>query len=65
LDSMCNGDTCCKLPCKHVFHKSCIDRWIIRKSQCPLCASSIPFLEAHEDSCEEVPERIDDVAAST
>lgn len=49
LDKQCDGETCCTLPCKHEFHKACIDRWIIRKSHCPLCKHNIPFLEASEN----------------
>lgn len=36
-----------KLPCKHIFHKKCVDKWIkrlLKKSEntsCPLCRKNI------------------------
>eukprot|EP00746_Dinoflagellata_sp_MGD_P154601 gnl/MRDRNA2_/MRDRNA2_84921_c0_seq3.p1 gnl/MRDRNA2_/MRDRNA2_84921_c0~~gnl/MRDRNA2_/MRDRNA2_84921_c0_seq3.p1 ORF type:complete len:232 (+),score=36.04 gnl/MRDRNA2_/MRDRNA2_84921_c0_seq3:102-797(+) len=43
LCDMSVGETCCKMPCNHVFHKECIDNWARRKNQCPLCMQKIPL----------------------
>eukprot|EP00798_Chlamydomonas_sp_ICE-L_P015686 gene15686-21793_t len=35
------GDPIRQLPCKHMFHKLCIDVWMQRRSTCPMCRTSL------------------------
>mmetsp|Transcript_105089 Transcript_105089/g.313937 ORF Transcript_105089/g.313937 Transcript_105089/m.313937 type:complete len:587 (-) Transcript_105089:91-1851(-) len=35
------GDEARSLPCRHNFHRSCIDLWIRRSTKCPLCRQSV------------------------
>ena len=42
LDPFADGETIKRLPCNHLFHAECIDRWLVRgmahqKRACPLC----------------------------
>jgi Ring finger domain len=31
------GEEMRDLRCKHLFHKRCLDRWLVKKLTCPLC----------------------------
>lgn len=46
-----------QLPCKHAFHRACIDLWLLRQDACPLCKSSTTKCPA-DDVCPECPDII-------
>uniref|UniRef100_A0A914W605 RING-type domain-containing protein n=1 Tax=Plectus sambesii TaxID=2011161 RepID=A0A914W605_9BILA len=35
------GDIVRVLPCRHVFHKTCVDPWLLEHRTCPMCKSDI------------------------
>jgi E3 ubiquitin-protein ligase RNF38/44 len=35
------GDELRVLPCKHLFHKECVDQWLSVNATCPLCRTSL------------------------
>jgi len=35
------GDACRRLPCRHVFHSSCVDEWLRRCTDCPICKDNV------------------------
>jgi len=41
LDELEKGDEVRKLTCDHVFHKDCIDPWLLDHHNCPLCKDDI------------------------
>lgn len=48
LGELSCGDTCCTTPCKHVFHKDCMDTWVRQRNRCPLCVQKIPLCQVYE-----------------
>jgi hypothetical protein len=41
LDTLDEGDEVRKLSCNHLFHKECIDPWLLDHHNCPLCKDDI------------------------
>lgn len=37
LDDAKDGDSLRTLPCRHIFHDACVDRWLRRSATCPTC----------------------------
>ncbi|GAB5371030.1 hypothetical protein AAMO2058_001544200 [Amorphochlora amoebiformis] len=35
------GDLIRELPCPHLFHKKCIDRWLTMRQTCPICRTKV------------------------
>ena len=42
LEEWENGDLAYQLPCFHVYHSDCIDRWLEDNQSCPMCRYSMP-----------------------
>jgi len=36
-----NNDQLRRLPCGHVYHQPCIDEWLHRCTDCPLCKANV------------------------
>lgn len=41
LESLAFCDEVCTMPCGHIFHTGCINKWSDSKSTCPLCRKNI------------------------
>ena len=52
LEVMRAGQVTSRLPCRHSYHKKCIDTWLVHRRKCPLCKLDILkyFREQLKDS---------------
>ncbi|XP_050215743.1 RING-H2 finger protein ATL56-like [Mercurialis annua] len=51
LDGFRQGQWCRKLAgCGHVFHRKCVDNWLVKVSVCPICRSRVCDDSVLEDS---------------
>merc|ERR1712062_394856 len=41
LDEFKDGDDVKTLPCLHIYHQKCIERWLSTDNSCPVCKTSI------------------------
>lgn len=41
LSDFASGEEVRRLPCTHVFHATCIDEWLRRCMDCPICKASV------------------------
>jgi len=41
IDSFLVGEIVRVLPCQHIFHKSCVDPWLLEQRTCPMCKLDI------------------------
>ncbi|KAL6275859.1 hypothetical protein ACE6H2_019460 [Prunus campanulata] len=40
-----DGEKCRQLECEHAFHEECIDQWLRKKIQCPLCRATVSSVQ--------------------
>jgi hypothetical protein len=41
IDEFVNDEILTELPCKHYYHKTCVDKWLTINKTCPLCRSPV------------------------
>jgi hypothetical protein len=41
LSKFSNGEDIRELPCTHIFHMECVDKWLQINALCPLCKAEI------------------------
>jgi len=41
LSNLQPNDVFRHIPCRHRFHKACLDRWLTLKDTCPLCVGHV------------------------
>ena len=39
-------------PCDHIFHQSCLQQWVLLRSQCPTCRAKLPLLHSDLKTCQ-------------
>jgi hypothetical protein len=44
LNRILEGQKVAKIECMHHYHLSCLNKWVKKKTQCPLCQSHISLV---------------------
>jgi hypothetical protein len=58
LSALLEGDHARSLPgCGHVFHRACVDLWLLRKTACPLCKADVRLAQTERHARSSVQEQ--------
>jgi hypothetical protein len=41
LEPLSSTQSVRRLTCSHLFHKRCVDKWLVRRGTCPLCVDQV------------------------
>ena len=51
LEAFRGGEEIRELPCRHAFHRACVDKWLLRSSRkCPTCRAAVPRADGAADA---------------
>lgn len=54
LEAFRGGEEIRELPCRHAFHRACVDKWLLRSSRkCPTCRAEVPRAPRRFDAADE------------
>ncbi|CAE8602268.1 unnamed protein product, partial [Polarella glacialis] len=42
LDELVIGETALRVPCGHLYHEDCIQGWLKKSNECPVCRWELP-----------------------
>ena len=56
IENHAAGDNVRILPCRHIFHKKCIDPWLYERQTCPICKYDILKAAGHKFCVDGSPE---------